>query len=178
MKTIIIDVETTGLLQHSGAPLINQPFITEICCIKIDYFFNQIDIFESFVKPPIKLPFHITKLTGITETNLYSAPSFPQIFKSLCNFFSDTKTLVGHNLSFDLMVLVQELKRLKKQYSFPYPPVQFCTLEQSVYLTGHRLKNAELYKIATGKELTGGHRAKADVLATLESYKWLKNKNH
>ena len=56
---------------------------------------------------------------------------------------------------------------------FPYAPIQFCTLEQSMHIKGHRLKNSELYTIATGKEIENAHQAKADVLATYESYKWL-----
>ena len=46
-----------------------------------------------------------------------------------------------------------------------------------MHIRGHRLKNGELYKIATGKELIGAHKAKNDVLATYESYLWLKSRS-
>jgi hypothetical protein len=71
-------------------------------------------------------------------------------------------------------MLITELQRLGKEYHFPYPPSKFCVIEQSMHLKGYRLKNSELYKLATGKTIEDIHRARADLMATYEIYKWLK----
>ena len=174
MPALILDLETTDLLQPTKADIAIQPYITELCALKINERYEIIDEMNTFIKPPIPIPPRITKLTGINDSTVERAPAFPEIFKQLANFFFGANTLIAHNLSFDLIVLVQELKRIKKQYAFPYPPVQFCTVEQSMHIKGYRLKNDELYKIATGKEMTEKHRARTDALATLESYKFLR----
>lgn len=174
---VVYDTETTGLLRPEGTPLGLQPFITEFYGAKIDIdtgtILNEI---ETFVKPPRPIPMLITKLTGISNAMVVDAPTFPQIYRKLCGVFLGAHTQVAHNLGFDFGVLLCELKRMGKQYSFPFPPIQFCTIEQSMHLKGHRMKNGELYEMATGKKIVGAHRAKVDVLATFESYKWLNRK--
>lgn len=172
----IFDTETTGLLMAKGSDINLQPYIIEICAIQVDESDNIINEIETLVFPPMNIPLHITKITGITTNDVSSAPIFSEIYKDLLSVFFGSHTVVAHNLSFDVGMLVNELTRINKEFSFPYPPIQFCTVEQSMHIKGYRLKNSELYTLATGKEIEGSHRAKADVLATYESYKWLKSK--
>lgn len=173
MYTTIFDTETTGLLQAEGTPLSLQPHITEIYALQVDDNGNKFTELSTFVKPPIPIPEFITKITGITDADVADAPTFPQIFRRIVEVFFNSHTIVAHNLSFDEGVLIAEFQRIGKEYHFPYPPIKFCTVEQSMWVKGHRLKNSELYHIATGKEIHCAHRAKNDVLATYDSYKWL-----
>ncbi|MCP3685789.1 MAG: 3'-5' exonuclease [bacterium] len=172
MRTVY-DTETTGLLKAEGTDIMLQPYITEIYAAQIDDSGKIVTELETLVKPPIPIPDFITKKTGISDYDVKDAPEFHEIYRNLVNVFFKSHTMIAHNLPFDLGMIVYELRRMGKEHDFPYPPMKFCTIEQSMHIKGHRLKNAELYEIATGKTLEDAHRAKNDVLATYESYKWL-----
>lgn len=174
MYTTIFDLETTGLLKPKGADIMHQPHITEFYGMQVDNSGKIRRDFHSYVKPPIPIPSHIERLIGITNEMVRDAPAFIEVFQDITRVFFCSHTVVAHNLTFDEGVLINELKRIGKEYHFPYPPIKFCTVEQSMHIKGHRLKNSELYELATGKEIVGAHEAKNDVLATYESYKWLK----
>ena len=169
----IFDLETTGLVKAKGIDIAHQPHITEIYAMQIDEKGNIQKELETYVKPPIPIPDFITKITSINDQTVMNAPIFLEVYKKVIDVFFSSHTVVAHNLSFDEQVLIFELQRIGKEYHFPYPPIKFCTIEQSMYIKGHRLKNGELYKIATGRVLEGAHKAKNDVMATYESYKWL-----
>ena len=170
----IFDQETTGLVKAEGTDLLHQPYLTEIYAMQFDNDFNMVKEFESFIKPPIPLPAIITKITGITDADLAAAPSFIEVYRDIINVFFGSHTIIAHNLSFDEQILIFELRRIGKEHHFPYPPIKYCTVEQSMWIKGHRLKNKELYKHATGEEMVDAHRAKIDTIATFQSYKWLK----
>jgi len=174
MYITIYDSETTGLLKAKGSNQFQQPHLTEIYAMQVDGKGNLIREFDSLIKPPKPIQPHITKITGITDEMVATAPTFIQVYKQIMQVFFMSHTVVAHNLSFDEGVLVEELRRIGKEHHFPYPPIKFCTVEQSIHIKGHRLKNSELYELATGKQIDGAHRAKVDVLATYENYKFLK----
>lgn len=171
---VVFDLETTGLPEAEGNDDSVQPHIIEIYAAKMNDKGDIVAELETFVKPPIPIHKIITKITGITDADVCSAPTFPQIYRNLVNIFFGCHTMVAHNLPFDKGIIIFELRRIGKEYHFPYPPINFCTIEQSMHIKGHRLKNGELYEIATGNQIEGAHRAKVDVLATYESYKFLK----
>jgi DNA polymerase III epsilon subunit-like protein len=171
----MIDTETTGLLEPEGNDIRNQPYIIEVFVLKTTDEGVEESRYHSLVKPPKPLPEVITKITGLTDAALKDAPPFSLIYRDLVGIFFGAHTMVAHNLSFDLGVLTNELIRIEKQYQFPYPPIHFCTVEQSMYIRGHRLKLQELHQLATGKtEIENAHRAEFDVLALRDCYFWLK----
>jgi len=170
----IFDQETTGLLKAKGSDILHQPHVTEFYAMQVNEKGELVKEFESLVKPPIPIPAFLEKQIGVTNQMVANAPHFIEIYKEIINVFFGSHTVIAHNLSFDEGVLIYELKRIGKEYHFPYPPIKFCTVEQSMYIKGYRLKNSELYELATGEVMVGAHRAKVDVLATYESYKWLK----
>jgi DNA polymerase III epsilon subunit-like protein len=170
----IFDQETTGLVKAEGTDLLHQPYLIEIYAMQFDKNFNKVKEFESYIKPPKPLPAIITKITGITDADLADAPSFIEVYRDIIDVFFGSHTIIAHNLSFDEQVLIFELRRIGKEHHFPYPPIKYCTVEQSMWIKGHRLKNSELYEIATGKQMGEAHRARWDVKATFESHKWLK----
>jgi len=181
--TIIFDTETTELTKAEGTSLDFQPEMIEIYCLKVKETlkksgkikYKKIDSFHSYLKPQFPIPKYITKITGIDEYTVADAPAFLDIFSKLKKFFRNTDTLVAHNLAFDKRILRYELERISENSNadFYWPKYDFCTVEQSMHIKGYRLKNNELYQIATGKEIVGAHQAKVDVNATFESYKFL-----
>lgn len=177
MNITIIDTETTGLIESEGVDISLQPQIIEVYALQVTEDFEFVKDFLSFVKPTRPIPPLITKITGITNNDIIHAPIFKEVYLDIADTFLGSSVMVAHNLSFDLGMLVIELTRINKQFAFPYCPIHYCTVEQSMWIKGYRLKNSELLELATGKtEIEGAHRAKADVLATLESFKWLRNK--
>lgn len=174
MYTTIFDQETTGLVQAEGSDQLYQPHLTEFYAMQVNNSGKLIREFDVLIKPPIPIPKFLEKQIGITNEMVKTAPTFLQVYKQIIQLFFCSHTIVAHNLSFDEKILILELKRIGKEYHFPYPPIKFCTVEQSMYIKGYRLKNNELYKIATGKDIIGAHRAKVDTQATYESYRWLK----
>ena len=175
MSTILLDFETTGLIEAEGNPLEVQPYIIEAFVLRVDSNGTEQARFHSLLKPPIPLPEKITEITGITEKELKGAPGFATIYRPLVEICLGAHTLVGHNLPFDLTMLVNELKRIDKEHKFPYPPIHYCTVANSINVRGQRLRLKELYSIVTGKEeIENSHRAEADVMALLECYLWMR----
>jgi len=172
---IVCDTETTGLINPKVSNLNRQPFITEFCGIKLDDNFNIIGEYNQLIKPPIPISEKITEMTGITNEMVAGQPSFAQCYQNLCLFFLGESLVIGHNISFDMQMLWLDLARIDKQMKFPYPPEWHCTIQLSMPIQHRRLNLGSLYKIATGKDHTNAHRARGDVLATIECYRYLKS---
>jgi|TARA_R110000744_G_scaffold88901_1_gene173088 DNA polymerase III epsilon subunit-like protein len=174
-KTIIfLDTETTGLLKPDICELGAQPYITEIYCVKLDEKFNMIGEFQSFFHVPFPLDDFISRLTGITDEMLEDQPEFVEKYDSLAEFFKGSDIAVGHNVNFDMDMIKIELRRIGFDYYFPWPKERHCTVELSFPIENKRLKLSVLYKMATENLHEGSHRAKADTLATVKCYQWLR----
>jgi len=163
----LIDLETTGLLKPEAMDENFQPHIIEICVMRGDA------VFTSFIKPPIPISQEIQTITGITDAMVKDAPSFARLYPSLVQFMLGAETLVAHNLAFDKGVLIAELRRIGKEFNFPWPPIDVCTVEKSLLRVGRRVSLAELYEQVTGVKHIGAHRAHADVVALGKVYDWL-----
>ena len=175
---IFLDTETTGLIEPVGTDLQYQPHITELYALKTTMNCKIISPWHSMFKVPVQIQPHITRLTGITNDHLEDKPRFKKKYKSLKNFMKGVKIIVAHNLYFDMQMIQIEHERIiactEKKKPFKFPKQKFCTVEQSLHLTGYRLTLKELYQKATGKtEIENAHRAESDVLALVECYKWL-----
>ncbi len=173
---IFIDLETTGLLKPDTIDTNLQPFITEIYAVKLTKDLEFIDELDTLVKPPIPISEEITKLTGIDDAMLVNAPSFISVYPKLVELFLGEKETVAHNISFDLGVTYFELRRCGYENKFPWPYIWTCTVEKSMPIQNKRLRLSQLHTLATGAPHEGAHRAKADTLALLRCYVWLREK--
>ena len=98
---IILDIETTGLSKYRHK-------ITEIAAIKVEN--NEIvDEFQTLINPRMPIPSFITRLTGITNEMVQSAPTIDQIMPHFLNFVGDT-VIVAHNATFDFGFLDHNAK--------------------------------------------------------------------
>ena len=95
-QLVAIDLETTGL--NAGTEL-----IIEVGAVKFDQFGNE-EIFSSLVNPNRQISDFITDLTGITNEELRSAPTFDDVREDL-QIFLGSVPLVGHNVTFDISFL-------------------------------------------------------------------------
>ena len=171
----IFDTETTDLLKPKGNSLSVQPHIVEIYAAQIDMEDDEKIVCEShhYLRAPVPSSKGAFATHRITEEFLRDKPVFGDVWVDIADAFFGSHTVVGHNLSFDMWMIIFELQRIGKEFNFPYPPIWFCTVEQSMHLRGHRLKLSELFKIATDKEMVDAHQAKVDVMADFECYKYL-----
>ncbi len=104
---ISIDLETTGL-----NPKLDK--IIEIGAIKVVE--GQItDTFSTFVNPGRKLEERITRLTGITQGQVDSAPEIEQLLPELMLFLEDMP-LLGHRILFDYSFLKKAAVNQKKSF--------------------------------------------------------------
>lgn len=172
---LIYDNETTNLLKPEVADLTAQPHIIELALVKLDAKYKTIGTYATLLKPPIPLnEEEHAKITGLTNADLADAPIFIEQYPALVDFCLGERTIIAHNLTFDLGILVAELRRIGKEYAFPYPPNGICTVEATKHLLGKRLKLTELYEIKLKKKLKQSHRAMSDVLALVEIVKVMK----
>jgi len=171
---IFVDTETTGLLAAELADIHHQPFITELYACKYDKeTFEIVDEVNTLVSIPVPLSEEIIKITGITEEMLQGKPEFQDVIPDFIELCEEVDTIGGHNVMFDYDVIRHNFRRHEVLEHFPEFDYKICTVEMSYPIEKKRLKLSQLYFKATGKTHEGAHRAKADVLATFECYKWL-----
>lgn len=149
---VVIDIETTGL-----SPLCDE--IIEISAIKVENN-SIIETFSFLIKPKCNsLSYFITKLTGITNKMLASAPSISEILPQFSEFIGDS-ILIGHNVNFDINFLYDEFQKiLKTKLNNDF--VDTMQIARRLYpeLAHHKLKDvAEKHGVCT----KGAHRGLKD----------------
>lgn len=178
---ILFDTETTGLVEPMATPLSKQPHIIEFAAIRLDDRTLEEDDPEDYVhflcKPPIPLPEIITKITGLTDKDLAGEKPFAAYYPDLCQFFFGEEKICAHNLPFDRSLLTFELMRMDRLTQFPWPYKHICTVDCSLSIKGRRMKQEELYLMATGKPADQTHRALDDVRQLAEVVRWLRTKD-
>ena len=166
---LVFDTETTGLTLPSEAALKDQPRIIEFAVALVDGEANAVLSEHSWlIYPECGLSDEITKITGLTDADLKGKPTFAQVLPEIVKVFLGVQGLVAHNLPFDRQMLVNELRHCGKEFAFPYPPNQMCTVSAYHHLKGRNMRLIELYEDVIGKPLAQTHRALDDVRALVE----------
>ena len=88
----IVDIETTGGMAKRDK-------ITEIAIIVTDGQ-KVLKTFDSLVNPERSIPNEITRITGITNEMVKTAPKFYEIAKQVVDYTEGT-IFVAHNVNFD-----------------------------------------------------------------------------
>lgn len=172
---IIFDTETTGLVGPEALPLEKQPHIVEFSAVKLNDKLEQIDDIDFICNPGIELSPEITKITGLKTDDVKGKPPFGAHMTKLTDFFLGQHTIVAHNCEFDMKMLLLELRRLGKEYHFPWPSQRICTVERTEHIKGFRLNLASLYELSTkGGKFSGAHRAMNDVKALAQCVRWMR----
>ncbi|MFA5604163.1 MAG: 3'-5' exonuclease [Bacilli bacterium] len=175
---ILLDTETTGLVQPAPVPLSQQPYIIEFAALKLNNDSLEEEGHVHFLcKPPVQLTEEIVKITGITDKDLADKKPFVSHLGQLLKFFLGESVLVAHNLPFDRSLVTFELTRLSRVNMFPWPPEHICTAEITNDIKGHRLKQEQLYEMATGHPANQTHRALDDVRQLAEIVRWLRTQD-
>lgn len=157
---VVVDLETTGAKTPPGR-------IMEIGAYRVRA--GRIDAeFQTLVNPEAPIPPFISRLTGITEEMVRSAPLFSEVVAGWLDFAGDA-VLVAHNSHFDVRVLNHEIGRV-----FPGRRMinsHLCTVKLSRSCVPG-LVNYQLSTLAEHFSIPhpNRHRAPADALATAELF--------
>jgi len=162
----IIDIETTGLNARKDR-------ITEIA-IFIHDGEKITDRFETLINPEVRIPFHITALTGISNKMVAEAPRFFEVARKVVEM-TEGKIFVAHNASFDYNFIRCEFKRLLYEYSRK----TLCTKKLSRKLMPG-IKSYGLGNLAKILNLRNParHRAAGDALTTVQLLEHLMKLEH
>ena len=155
MKYAIIDIETTGMGIQGNK-------ITEIA-VFIHNGKEVVEEYSTLVNPECNIPYAITRLTGINNTMVATAPKFYEVAKKLILITKDC-VFVAHNVNFDYNVMHKEFSEL----GFPFKRKKLCTIRLSRKLIPG-LPSYSLGKLCTsqGIKINDRHRAKGDAEATV-----------
>lgn len=152
------DLETSGL-----SPLMDE--IIEIAAIKV--IGNQIEAYETLVKPERPIPPFTTEIHGITDEMVADARSIGEVLPEFLEFASD-HSWVAHNSKFDVGFVVYNMHQQKIPF---FNAKVFCSCKLSRKL----VKGSENHKLNTLAEffnikLENHHRALDDTMACLKIF--------
>lgn len=164
-KAIILDTETTDL---NGEPV-------EISIINI----AGETLLNTLVKATEPIDPDAQAVHGITEADLQTAPTFPDVYPELCRIFEASSRILIYNSDFDFGVM----ERARRRHKLPFYPVSeflkgtervvwwrgmSCAMKWYAQWYGEWSNYHKSYK---WQQLNGGHRALGDCLATLAAIK-------
>lgn len=152
----VVDVETTG-----GKPIDSK--ITEIAILISDGV-NVLQEYSTLVNPNRKIDWYVTKLTGITDQMVSTAPSFEELSDKIKELL-DGKIFVAHNVDFDYGIIKREFLEMGK----PLDLQKLCTVKSARKVFQH-LSSYSLGNLAAhlGINLPNAHRALDDTKATTD----------
>ena len=152
----VVDIETTG-----GSKGLHS--ITEIAVVKVRNH-KIISQWSTLVNPQRPIPGHITRLTGIDNQMVSSAPIFSEVADQLLEELAGC-IFVAHNVGFDYGFIKAALDGLNRHFHMP----KFCTVSNS-RKTFPGLKSYALGKLTRhfDIDLNTAHRALEDAQATAE----------
>src|SRR5579863_6255001 len=153
----VVDIETTGAVH--GRDAITEIAIVNLACGKVT---SQ---WQSLVNPLQNIPSFITRLTGITDEMVATAPCIGDVLPTVVDMFGDS-VLVGHNVRFDAHFIQAEMLR---HGLGALGHIKLNTL----VLARRTIAEVPNYKLGTltrelGIDVERHHRALADALATAE----------
>ncbi len=143
----IVDVETTGASAAVGR-------VIEVGILRIE---NGVVVktYKSLIDPGQPIPEFITGMTGISDADVASAPTFAAVADDVLELFADA-TFVAHNAAFDYGFLKAEFKRLG--YTFTLPRLCTVRLSRAVF-PEHRHHNLSALIERHGFAIESRHRA-------------------
>jgi DNA polymerase-3 subunit epsilon len=150
----IVDIETTGGLASTNS-------ITEIAILVHDGN-SVVKEFQTLVNPQQPITPFVTRLTGISNAMVASAPLFGEIAEEVYAILHD-KIFVAHNVQFDFSYIDQQLKN--SGYILKTP--RLCTVQMSrKFIPG--MESYSLGKLCRSLGITveDRHRALGDARAT------------
>lgn len=159
---VIFDLETTGLNPADSE-------IIQIGAIRYNNE-NEIERFNTYVKPTKRISSEITNINGITNEMLQDAPDIKEALLSFKEFIKND-VLIAHNTSFDMKFL-QTYNNLIYGETFNNMTLDTLSLARK-YINTHNHKLETLKKFLKIK--IGSHNSLDDCIVTHKVYMYCKN---
>jgi DNA polymerase III epsilon subunit family exonuclease len=154
---IVLDTETTYNYAENREELI------EFCGFEINNSFDILTKFEFLVNPNCRISKQTMEITGICDNHILDKPSIDNYLDKLHSFLHN-KNVFAHNANFDKKVLENAFNK----YSFNIPNCNFIdTLKIARNIFPSQSNSLTNLKKRFNIEYES-HRAKGDVLATIE----------
>ncbi len=157
----ILDIETTG----------GNAFTDKITEIAI-YLHNGEEItgsFSSLINPERSIPVFVSRLTGITDEMVSTAPRFHEVAKQIVEL-TDGKIIVAHNAPNDYSFIRAEFRNLGYDYSRDSICTHILSRKilpgQTSYSLGKLCKSLNI-------DIKSRHRAADDALATVQLFEMI-----
>jgi DNA polymerase III epsilon subunit-like protein len=155
--TLIVDVETTGMLHKDPD--------TEIVQISVINTQGRV-VFASLVNPNRLIPIDAQNVHGIDQRMVRHAPTFDQCIGDLIAGVFHGKTVIAFNANFDIHIIVH----LMQKYGIPMPEFEVgCVMEEYAAFVGEWSKSKQDYKWQKLPKLAFGkaHDSFVDCQSTL-----------
>ena len=153
----IFDLESTGID-------IAQDRIVDICILRREPDGTE-TVFSSLVNPGIAIPPEVSAIHHITDDMVKDQPRLSDLAPKIFEMFKNAD-LSGFNAAkFDIPLLTAEFKRFGSEWPEPGKRVVDSF---KIFAQKEKRDLTAAYKFYCGKDLTGAHRAEADVRATAE----------
>ena len=170
----LYDSKHLQLMHHINAALRAQNLYQK----DVDYILENgevVDQLVSLVNPEKGIDPYVTKLTGITNKMVRTAPKFYELAKRVVKITEDC-TFVAHNISFDSMIMQAELIRSNNSFQLATMK-QVCTMKSTTDFCripgpyGNKWpKLVELHQVLFGTGIPEAHDALVDVEAMAKCY--------
>lgn len=163
---VVVDVETTG-----GQPW-GSDRVTEVAAVTVEG--DRVEVaFQSLINPGRPIPWHITRLTGISDAMVREAPRFADIAGEFAAHLVG-RVFVAHNASFDFGFLDAEFSRVAPTPLGSLVTAQLCTVRLARRILSHLpRRNLDAVSAHYGVSISDRHRASGDALATAQVLKGL-----
>jgi DNA polymerase III subunit epsilon len=147
---VVLDTETTGL--DAGAEVIDLAVLDR----------NGTVLLETLLRPLRPIPAGVTRIHGLSDTQVQDAPTFPDIWPTLQALLAG-RTIVAYNVAFDARLLRQTAARHGLALTWR---AEACAMRH--YAAYQRARPCSLESACLRHGIpAGGHRAVADCRATL-----------
>lgn len=169
----VFDVETTGLpVRNAGFRDLEAFSGSRLLSISWIVVHNDVPIEQSYflVRPDdFEISEESTKIHGITKKMANEIGlSMQQVLKMLWDSIAKCRTLVAHNIQFDVSIILSEFHRAGMQDAIDcvYEKAHICTMRKGKEVLAMKKfpKLGELYKGLYGEEITNAHDAQYDTL--------------
>jgi DNA polymerase III epsilon subunit family exonuclease len=173
MKALVLDTETTGLIENRVIKLDKQSEVIDFYATLIDLetgeLIKEVELLIRPQRPLSDAPAPgekktITQITGLTNELLVNAPQFKDVASEIFALIESADLVIAHNAAFDKEILDIEAERLQHIINWPR---LVCTVEQTVHLKGFRLSLGNLHELLFGERFPEAHRARTDAQALL-----------
>ena len=160
---VVFDLETTGL--DTDGDMITQ--VAMYRRVPGENGYPEADgSLVTYVNPQIRIPAKITKITGVSNSDVRGAPTFADLMPKITELIKDADFMGYNAASFD----VPFLHSMYKRNGVIMPgPTNRLTLDPLLIERAMRSnKLSDVYRRYTGQPLTDAHDADADIKATIE----------